>query len=135
MPSKSSMVTTGLIDQVRQFIVDNAAAIDEGGTDATKLTDRLAPASVAVTQSQLAADNADRVAHTKHSDADVIEDGAYATASTIVDNVAGAVGKKTDLGKQILAIRADANRRRRPSKISAATAKKADAKATAILSE
>ena len=125
MPSKSSMVTTGLIDQIRQFIVDNADAIVEGGTDATKLTERLAPASAAVTQSQLAADNADRVSRASHAEADGIENESYATASTIVDNVAGAVGKKTDLGKQILAIRADANRRRRTNTPNANAAKTA----------
>ena len=113
MPSKKALVTSGMVDALDAAIANNQAAIQAGGLDVAALRSRLSTAKSGVVNTDAAKEDAYRIAEQATATADDAEQTGYDTASSVIDAVSGAVGKKSPLGQQILAIRADANKRRK----------------------
>ena len=113
MPSKKALATSGFLSSVDAALTSNQAAIQEAGVDVAAMRSRISTANSAVTTSDATRDDAERIFRASVVSADTTEQTGYDTGSSIVDAVAGALGKKTPLGQQFLAIRADANRKRK----------------------
>ena len=113
MPSKKALVTTGFLESLDSAIAGNSADIAAAGLDVAALRARIGASKTAVVATDTAKDSAQRVAQQATAAADGAEQHGYDDGSSVVDAVAGAVGKKSPLGQQILAIRSDANKRRK----------------------
>ena len=119
MPSKKALATSGFLSSVDAALTSNQDAIQAAGVDVPSMRNRVSTANSAVTTSDASKDDAERLFRNSVVTADAAEQAGYDTASSIVDAVAGALGKKTPLGQQFLAIRADANRKRKGKSSSA----------------
>ncbi len=116
MPSRRATVTVGLIEQVDTLITHNSAALTAAGIDPAALKTRLSTAKAGILTSDSAKEEAHILAERSTETADTAEQTGYDDTTSVVDAVAGALGKKSDSGKQVLALRAGANRQRKSNK-------------------
>lgn len=113
MPSQKYTSTSGFVAALDEAIKNNATAIQAGGADPAALRARVTAKAEAMKTAETAKDDMVRLAGEFVDKADTAESECYNEGSSVVDVAAGAVGKTTPLGKQLLKIRAQANTERK----------------------
>ena len=114
MPSKKYTVTAGFVEAVDEALKNHADEIKKGGADPDVLRARLAGPKVDMTTKEAVKDDAVRDAGVLVGDAEKAVLTCYDEGSSVVDAASGAVGKKSALGKQLLALRSQATKAIKP---------------------